>query len=163
MATKMENLVGVYFAIFAVLGANSLCFWKSAVKTLIYMKIWKTKFPIFCSIRLKISESVTFQQSAIMASQITPTAPQFTQSTLSKIILMQAIMETTSTTSTLQVLHSVLFRLFDKILNNFEVSIYGVRTSYLKWTGEYLLRETKLSFFLCFFFLISMRKGLDRN
>ena len=47
-----------FFAI--ILGANSLCFWKSAVKTLIYMKVWKTKCPIFGSIRLKMSEPVTY-------------------------------------------------------------------------------------------------------
>ena len=42
-----------------ILGANSLCFWKSAVKTLIYMIMWKTKFPAFGSISLKMSEPVT--------------------------------------------------------------------------------------------------------
>ena len=46
----------LFFAV--ILGANSLSFWKSAVKTLIYTKVWKTKFPIIGSIRLKMSEPV---------------------------------------------------------------------------------------------------------
>ena len=57
----METRVGVNLLFFAVIiGANSLCFWESAVKTLIYMKMWKTKFPIFGSIRLKMLEPVTY-------------------------------------------------------------------------------------------------------
>ena len=47
-----------FFAV--ILGANSLCVLKSAVNILIYMKMWKTKFPIFGSIRLKMSEPVTY-------------------------------------------------------------------------------------------------------
>ena len=43
-----------------IFGANSLCFWKSAVKTIIYMKVWITIFPTFGSIRLKMSEPVTY-------------------------------------------------------------------------------------------------------
>ena len=56
MATTMENRVGVNFAIFR---SNPWRHFKSAVKTLIYMKMWKTEFPIFGSIRLKMSEPVT--------------------------------------------------------------------------------------------------------
>ena len=49
-----------YYFCAVILCANSLIFWKSAVKTLIYMKVWKTKFPIFISIRHKMSEPVTY-------------------------------------------------------------------------------------------------------
>ena len=46
--------------------ASSLCFWKSTVKTLIYMKMWKTKFPIFGSIRVKMSEPVIKKNNIII-------------------------------------------------------------------------------------------------
>ena len=66
MAIKMENRVGLNFAIFR---SNP---WRQftvlleiCVKTLIYMKVWKTKFPIFGSIRLKISEPVTYDKPAL--------------------------------------------------------------------------------------------------
>ena len=53
--------------VFAVIsGANSLGFWKSAVN----MKMWKTKFPIFGSIRLKMSEPVTICDSISCDSAI---------------------------------------------------------------------------------------------
>ena len=62
MAAKKEKSAWCefYYFLAVILGANSLSFWKSAVNTLIYMKVWKTKFPIFGSIRLKISGPVTF-------------------------------------------------------------------------------------------------------
>ena len=57
-------LILLFFAV--ILGANSMSFWKSAVKTLRYMKVWKTNFPIFGSIRLKMSEPVTLLLYNIM-------------------------------------------------------------------------------------------------
>ena len=56
VAMKMENWVGVNYAIFC---GNT---WRQfiAVKTLVYMKMWNTKFSISGPTRLKMSEPVTY-------------------------------------------------------------------------------------------------------